>query len=117
MEPDRITDLIADLADDRRRGINVGARLCATCVDVIGVTGAGIMLMADGEHRGTFGVSNSVISVIEELQYTLGEGPCIDSFTTGRAVSETDLRRPATNRWPAFSGPAVKAGVAMVAPQ
>lgn len=114
MDPDLFADLVADLADDRHNGVNVGNRLCTTCVDVLGVTGAGIMLMADGEHRGTFGVSNSVISVIEELQFTLGEGPCIDAFTSELAISEPDLQRPQTNRWPAFSGPAVAAGVRAV---
>lgn len=114
MDPDRLAALAADLADDRRNGINVGNRLCGVCVEVLGVTGAGIMLMADGEHRGTFGVSNSVISIIEELQFTLGEGPCIDAFNSRRPVAEPDLADPDRNRWPAFSGPAVDAGVRAV---
>jgi len=114
MDPDRLAALTEDLEDDRRYGIAVGNRLCNTCVDVLGVTGVGVMLMADGEHRGVFGVSNSVVSVIEELQFTLGEGPCIDAFNSEDAVHEPDLQSPETNRWPAFSGPAVRAGVRAV---
>ena len=114
MDLHRLADLVQQLEDDRSNGTDVGDRLCAACVEVIDVTGAGIMLMSDGEHRGTFGVSDDVISVVEDLQFTLGEGPCIDAFTSERPVCEPDLRNPATARWPAFSGPAVDAGVRAV---
>ena len=106
--------LISDLESDRRAGRSSGNRLCETCVEVLDVSGAGIMLMTDGEHRGTFGVSNATISVVEELQFTLGEGPCIDAFNTKQPVFEPNLVEPNVNRWPAFSGPAVAAGVGAV---
>ena len=114
MDADRLATLLLDLDDDRRRGVDVGERLCDTCVEVLDVTGAGIMLMSDGEHRGTLAVSNRVMTVVEDLQFTLGEGPCIDAYTAEHPVLEPDLRNPATNRWPAFSGPAVLAGVRAV---
>lgn len=114
MDADRLAALLVDLDNDRRNGTNVGERLCDTCVEVLDVTGAGIMLMSDGEHRGTLGVSNRVMTVIEDLQFTLGEGPCIDAYTSEHAILEPDLGDPATNRWPAFSGPAVQAGVRAV---
>jgi hypothetical protein len=111
---ERLTALLKDLDDDRRLGGDVGTRLCTACVDVLGVTGAGIMLMSDGEHRGTLGVSNGVMTIIEDLQFTLGEGPCIDASATQQPVLEPDLRTPAEHRWPGFSGPAVEAGVGAV---
>jgi len=114
MDPQRLADLVQQLEHDRSNGTQVGARLCETCVEILDVTGAGIMLMSEGEHRGTFGVSNDVISVVEDLQFTLGEGPCIDAFTSDQPVCEPDLRNPAAVRWPAFSGPAVEAGVRAV---
>ena len=40
---------------------------------------------------------------IEELQYTLGEGPCIDAHRQHVPVAEPDLADPATRRWTAFS--------------
>ncbi len=114
MTPDRLAALLKDLDDDRRNGGDVGVRLCDTCVEVLGVTGAGIMLMSDGEHRGTLGVSNSVMTVVEDLQFTLGEGPCIDAYSSEHPVLEPDLAEPDQPRWPAFSGPAVDAGVRAV---
>jgi GAF domain-containing protein len=52
--------------------------------------------------------------LIQDLQYTLGEGPCIDAHRLGRPVVEPDLAHPAVRRWAAFSGPAVDAGVRAV---
>jgi len=114
MDADRLSKLLGDLEGDRRNGADLGERLCDACVEVLDVSGAGIMLMADGQHRGTFGVSNAVINVVEELQFTLGEGPCIDAFNSAKPVLEPNLVTPASNRWPGFSGPAVKAGVRAV---
>ena len=88
-----------------------GARLVAACADVVGVTGAGIMLMADDEHRATLGGSDATIRVVEELQFTLGEGPCVDSYRSGQPVLEPRLAHPAVTRWPGFAGPAVDAGI------
>lgn len=114
MDEDRLATLLIDLDNDRRNGTDVGERLCDTCVEVLDVTGAGIMLMSDGQHRGTLGVSNRVMTLVEDLQFTLGEGPCIDAYTSEHPVLEPDLVDPAVNRWPAFSGPAVQAGVRAV---
>ncbi len=114
MDALRLSTLLTDLDNDRRNGADVGERLCDTCVEVLDVTGAGIMLMSGGEHRGTLGVSDSVMTLIEDLQFTLGEGPCIDAYISEHPILEPDLVDPATNRWPAFSGPAVQAGVRAV---
>ncbi len=89
-------------------------RLCEVCADVTGMTGAGIMLMSGDVPRGSLCTTNTVSALIEQLQYTLGEGPCVDAQRLDSAVLEPDLRYPATVRWPAFSGPAIDAGVRAV---
>jgi hypothetical protein len=86
-------------------------RLCEVSVEVTGMSGAGIMLMAGDLPRGSLCTSNQVSSLIEDLQYALGEGPCVDAFTQERAVLEPDLANPRTPRWLAFAGPALDAGV------
>lgn len=70
--------------------------------------------MVDDEHRGTLGTSDAAIAIVEELQFTLGEGPCIDAYRTRRPVSEPDLGDPVEARWHEFSGRAVAAGVAAI---
>ena len=89
-------------------------RLCQLCADVTGVTGAGIMLMAGDVSRGSVCTTDTVSNLIEQLQYDLGEGPCVDAYREDRAVLEPDLARPDTPRWLAFTGPAVDAGARAV---
>jgi hypothetical protein len=85
------------------------ARLCEVCADVSLMTGAGIMLMSGDVQLGSVCSSNEVSALIEELQYTLGEGPCVDAYHQERPVLEPDLAS-ASDRWVAFTPPAVAAG-------
>ena len=78
------------------------------------MSGAGIMLMSGDVPRGSLCSTNEVSELIEQLQYSLGEGPCIDAYNDDRPVLEADLADPETPRWLAFRGPAVKAGVRAV---
>ncbi|HEV7759105.1 MAG TPA: GAF and ANTAR domain-containing protein [Acidimicrobiales bacterium] len=89
-------------------------RLCEVCAHVTGVTGAGIMLMSGDAPRGSLCTTDGVSEVIEDLQYALGEGPCVDAFRQDRPVIEPDLAGLGMPRWPAFTGPAVEAGVRAV---
>ena len=72
------------------------------------------MLMSGDVPRGSLCSTNDVSQLIEDLQYTLGEGPCVDAYQQNRLVSEPDLADPATRRWFAFTPPALKAGVRAV---
>lgn len=90
------------------------ARLCGVCPGITGVTGAGVMLMSGEIPRGSLCTSNPVSHLIEELQYTLGEGPCVDAYQQDRVVAEPDLADPVTRRWLAFTPPALQAGVRAV---
>lgn len=89
-------------------------RLCAAGMVLLSVQGAALSLIVDGELRGTAGVSDPVIAVVQELQLELGEGPCVDAWTDGTAVLEPDLADPSLVRWPAFAQEGVEAGVRAV---
>jgi hypothetical protein len=90
------------------------ARLCEVCAEVAGMTGAGIMLMTGDTQQGSVCSSNAVSALIEELQYTLGEGPCVDAHQQDRPVLEPDLADPVAPRWLGFTPPAVEAGARAV---
>lgn len=106
-----LVKLLDGLAGDREAGRDSGTRLVDACVEVVEVTGAGIMLMVGDEQRGSMGGSDDAIRTVEELQFTLGEGPCVDTCRIGRPVLEPNLADPKVARWPEFAGPAVDAGV------
>lgn len=78
------------------------------------MTGAGIMLMTGDVPQGTVCTTDDVSALMEQLQYTLGEGPCVDAYNHDRPVLEPDLAHPAKARWVAFSGPVIAAGVGAV---
>jgi hypothetical protein len=86
-------------------------RLCEVCAEVTDMSGAGIMLMSEDVPRGAVCTSNKVSDLIEQLQFELGEGPCVDACQEDRPILEPDLAAPRFPRWLAFRGPAVKAGV------
>jgi hypothetical protein len=85
-------------------------RLCTVCMTVTEMTGAGVMLMSGDVPRGSLCTTNEVSALVEELQLTLGEGPCIDAHNLARPVTEPDLAN-STGRWPSFTPPALEAGV------
>lgn len=75
------------------------------------MSGAGLMLMSGDVPSGPVCTSNRVSAIVEQLQFDLGEGPCIDAYRQDLPVLEPDLANPDTPRWVGFSGPAVEAGV------
>ena len=78
------------------------------------MSGAGILLMFEEAPRGSVCSSDDTSYLIEQLQYDLGEGPCIDAHRLRRPVLEPDLADPVTPRWLAFTAPAVAAGAMAV---
>jgi hypothetical protein len=89
-------------------------RLCQVCAEATGTTGAGIMLMSAEDPQGSLCTTNEMSDLIEQLQYALGEGPCVDAYRQDWPVLEPDLAHPETPRWPAFSPPAIEGGVRAV---
>jgi GAF domain-containing protein len=110
MAGERLTRILDKLASGGD-AVPGTARVCEVCVDVADMSGAGIMLMSGEEPRGSVCTTDEVSALIEELQYTLGEGPCVDAYHQDRPVFEPDLADPATSRWVAFTPAAVAAGV------
>ena len=112
MPGDRLLAILARVS--AASDLEPGPRLCRVCADVAETSGAGVMLMSDDGPKGSICSSDSVSAAIEELQYTLGEGPCIDAYRDDRPVREPDLRHPSRTRWPLFAPAAVAAGAEAV---
>jgi len=89
-------------------------RLCNAAVGALSASGAGVSLMAEDGGRGVAAASDPASARIEELQFVLGEGPCIDAFASRRPVLVPDLTDRTTNRWPAYISAAHDEGVRAV---
>jgi len=113
MAGDRLHRILAELSAGEA-DLWSSAWLCGVCPGIVGVSGAGVMLMSGDIPRGSLCSTNEVSHLIEELQYTLGEGPCVDAYQQDQVVTEPDLAEPVTRRWPAFTLPALEAGVRAV---
>ncbi len=112
MPGDRLSRILAELS--AQDGGASSVQLCEATREVIGVSGAGVMLMSGDVPSGSLCTTDEVSNLIEQLQYTLGEGPCVDAHHESRVVIEPDLVHPSIPRWFAFTPQAVGAGVGAV---
>ncbi|PRY39567.1 ANTAR domain-containing protein [Umezawaea tangerina] len=112
------------LVADRAAGgaVSTVALVCARCVVELSVTGAGATVLSehhvDGDraapaNRGLVHATDPVSAGLEDLQLTVGEGPCLDSFESGGPVLVADLAADGA-RWPAFTPGALALGAAAV---
>ena len=64
-----------------------------------------------GNQAGPVCVSGPDVATLEDLQYTIGQGPCRDAFDTGRSVHAPQLDNDAWARWPSFVELAQSSGI------
>ncbi|WP_405770194.1 ANTAR domain-containing protein [Streptomyces sp. NBC_01538] len=118
MRPDsrsaRIQVLVAEQA--ALRGARVGVvDVCAAAVAALPVGGAGLSAMSKTAASHPLCSTDDISGRLEELQLTLGEGPCVDAFTHGSAVLTPDLLTGAVpDRWVVFADAALEAGARAV---
>jgi hypothetical protein len=87
--------------------------LCAACIEILGVSGAGITVMGGGQ-AGPVCVSSERMATLEDLQFTMGEGPCQDAFHSRRPVHAPRFDLSVITRWPSFVDAAQKTGIGAV---
>jgi hypothetical protein len=111
---ERRLEILSRLDDGDGRPNLDTRQLCDLAVELSGTSGAGIMLMSGDAPRGWVRTSDDVSATVEQLQFDLGEGPCIDAYERDWPVYEPDLAHPQVHRWPAFSSAAIEAGVGAI---
>ncbi len=101
-----------DVRDDRV----LAERICRACVDGRDIDGAAISLHTACALRQTLYAGDPTSDLLEELQFTLGEGACMDAARTGRPVLVPDMADVTESaRWPVYAAAVVEqAGVGAV---
>jgi hypothetical protein len=90
-------------------------RLCSALTKAVPAAGVGLSLLTDDNPSGgTVAASDATSRVLEELQFTLGEGPGIDAYSLRRPVLEPDLVTHGTRRWPGYAPAAQEHGIRAV---
>lgn len=87
-------------------------RLCRAAVRHLPAAGVGVCVVDDHGVQGLAAASDRVSEQIEELQFVLGEGPCLDAYAARHPVLESDLHT--TSRWPGYGPEAIEHGVRAV---
>lgn len=84
------------------RGTVAADRLCQACVELLPVDAAALSLILDGTNNGTLGASGAAARIYDELQFTYGEGPCLEAVHRRSPVLVEDLAAPSEMRWPIY---------------
>lgn len=88
-------------ADEHRRAL---ASICRVFVATAPVDGAAFIAMTSDQARVALCASDDTITSVEQIEYSLGEGPIRDAFGSGRAVLVSDFLDSGTAaRWPVFA--------------
>jgi hypothetical protein len=105
---------IRDLIDRQPDHLDLLHRVCRAATGALTARGTGISVMTADGTRGAGAASDPVSERVEELQFTLGEGPCIDAFAARRPVLAADLADTASYRWPIYAPAAHLEGIRAV---
>jgi hypothetical protein len=91
-------------------GASAPGRICRACLAVLPVTRAAVTVMTSADRQEPVRASDDVASHLDEMQFSLGEGRCVEAFTAGRPVLMTDLAELSGHRWPMFADAAAADG-------
>jgi hypothetical protein len=91
---------IVGSGDDRA----LAEQICRACVAGLDIDGAGISLLTARTSRETLFASDATAELLEDLQFTLAEGACMEAAVRGCPVLVADLCHPTEmRRWPVFA--------------
>jgi ANTAR domain/GAF domain len=102
--PGELAELFSDIARELGTALDANAALDALVVvaarRVDGAEYAGITVGRDGERFQTVAATDDVVRRVDQIQYELGSGPCVDAVVDDTTCKAPDLRDDP--RWPEF---------------
>jgi hypothetical protein len=99
-----VTRALLEMARDGIEHRELAGRICQACVDGLDIDGAAMSLLTASESRETLWATDRTAEMLEDLQFTLNEGACMEAATTGYPVFVADLHHTTeTSRWPMFA--------------
>lgn len=89
-------------------------RMCRTAVRELSASGVGVSLISEAGDLLTAAASDRISMAVEELQITLGQGPCRATYAAGREVLVPDLHAAGEEMWQGYAAAAREYGVRSV---
>jgi GAF domain-containing protein len=111
----QLADVFVEMADtlvDDFDVIDFLHVLTGRCVQLLGVSAAGLLLTDGQDALQVVAASSERTRLLELFQLQTDQGPCVDCFHAGQPVSVADL--PSAGRWPRFTAAAAEVGFAAV---
>jgi hypothetical protein len=103
--------LVTDCAAAGGHAVSV-SDVCMAAVGAANVDGAALSVVTRLDRRSLVHASDELGRRLDDLQFTLGEGPCVEAWNSGGLVLAGDLADSVvTARWPLFAPVALAAGV------
>jgi GAF domain/ANTAR domain len=93
------------VAEDAPGAIGGLQRLCRAARRDLEASGVGVGVQSESGELMTAAASSTTTALVEELQFTMGEGPCLAAVSMRRPVLVPDLNQAAATTWPGY-GPA-----------
>ena len=90
-----VKDQLSRFTDEEPASLNT---ICIRCVGVLSVDGAYLTLMDPAGSQAGAGSSDWLAFVVQDLEFTLGEGPGVDSHKLGKAIFADKVH--AREAWP-----------------
>jgi GAF domain-containing protein len=103
-----LVELADNLVDDFDV-VDVLSLLADRCVRALGVSAAGVMLVAPSGALQVIASSSDAMHTLELFQLQADEGPCLDAFRLGKQVVNQDLAAVGARR-PRFASRAIAEG-------
>lgn len=110
----RLAEVFVELADtlvEEFDMVDFLQTLTERAVELVPADSAGLMLHDQRGNLQVVAYTDEPARLLELLELQHDEGPCLDCFARGQALSNTDIAA-AHDRWPRFAAAAIEAGYA-----
>jgi hypothetical protein len=103
-EEGAVTRAVLAIARAGADEVSVAEQVCRACASGLDVDGAALSVLTETPARKTLAATDGTAELLEELQFSLGEGACMQAAVSGDPVLVADLAYSAeAGQWPVFA--------------
>jgi GAF domain-containing protein len=112
VSPERLAKVFVEIADtlvDEFDLIDFLHMLTVRVADLVGASAVGLLLADDRGRLRFVAASDERAKIVEMFQIQTSEGPCLETYRSGKPIVNLDLTDPDA-RWPRFAERALEVG-------
>ncbi len=101
-DEEQVIRLLAQVLAAREETQGLTELLCRRAMADLRMDGVAATVLSTPEHRHVVFASGDEVVAVEDVQFTLGDGPVVEAYRDRRPVLVADLPHEALARWPMF---------------